>query len=33
MNLIAFHVKLSFLKMHFSVQALFVIVHVTSNLK
>jgi len=33
MNLIAFHVKLSFLKVYFSVLALFVIVHVTSNPK
>jgi len=33
MNLIAFHVKLSFLKVHFSVLALFVIVHVSSNSK
>jgi len=31
MSLIAFHVKSSFLKVHFSVLALFVIVHVTSN--
>jgi len=33
MNLIAFYVKLSFLKVHFSVLSLFVIAHVTSNPK
>jgi len=33
MNLIAFHVKLGFLEVHFSVLTLFVVVHVTSNPK
>ena len=33
MDLIAFHVKLSFLKVHVSVLTLFVVVHVTSNPK
>jgi len=33
MNLITFYVKLSFSKVHFSVQTLFVIVHVSSNSK
>jgi len=33
MSLIAFHVKLSFLEVHFSVLILFVVVHVTSNPK
>jgi len=33
MNLIDFHVKVSFLQVHFSVLALFVIIQVTSNSK
>jgi len=33
MNLIAFHAKLSFSKVHFNVLTLSVVVHVTSNPK
>jgi len=33
MNLIAFHVKLSFLEVHFSMLGILVVVHVTSNSK
>jgi len=33
MSLIAFHVKLSFLEVHFSMLTLFVVVHVTSIAK